>query len=956
VALPSSYAATSCPWVGSTASPLERANQVLAQMTLSEKVSLVLGTGNGDPYAGQVAGNSRLCIPSFWLHDGANGVAGGLGDVTQLPAPVAAAATWDTSLAQAYGQVEGAEEKAKGVSVALAPMVNIVRDPRFGRAFETYSEDPYLAGQLGVANIQGIQGEGVMAQVKHLAAYNQETNRNDPADNVVADDRTLHEIYLPAFDAAIHQGGVASVMCSYNLLNGNRACEDPYLLTQVLRNEWTFDGFATSDWGAVASTANAAKNGLDMQMPSGDATGFTTAVQSGQVPTSRLDEMVRHILTPMFRFGLFENPPSPSPGAVVATPAHAAVAQQVAEQSEVLLKNSNGILPLDPTRQHSIAVIGRPARDDLLTTDGLGNPVATPAGVVTPYDAIQTRAGSETTVTYTPGPSPDGDLADVPSSALTPASGTGHGLSANYYTGTTPTGTPVLTQADSAVSFDWGGQSPGSGVPTTNWSASWSGTITPPTTGQYTFSLDSDDGSRLYIGGNLLIDDWRDQAGGAVTATVNLTAGQAVPIKVEYYQAGGDSHLHLGWQPPGRVPDPAAVDAAKAADVAVVFVAKTSGEGSDVEDIALPGAQNDLVSSVAAANPNTIVVVQSGSAVTMPWIGSVAGVLEDWFPGQAIGPALARVLFGDVNPSGKLPVTFPQSLADVPAHTTAQWPGQNNTVQYSEGLDVGYRWYDAQNKTPLFPFGFGLSYTSFQYANLSVAAPDGDGNVTVSFDLTNTGTRAGAEVAQVYVSQPSTTGEPPKNLRGFQKVALDPGQTQHVTITLDQRSFQYWNNGWTTTAGTHEILVGPSSRAIQLTGQVTVNGNGPLDRSGWTASASPSSTTDVPAHMLDGSTATRWTTGTPMTNGQTVTLDLGATRTFSRLTMDSASSTNDYARGYQVLISTDGTTWSAAVATGTGTSALVSVTFPPQTARYLRIVQTGSSSWWWSIAELNLYP
>jgi beta-glucosidase len=340
----------------------------------------------------------------------------------------------------------------------------------------------------------------------------------------------------------------------------------------------------------------------------------------------------------------------------------------------------------------------------------------------------------------------------------------------------------------------------------------------------------------------------------------------------------------------------------------------------------------------------------------MPWAGAVRGIIEAWYPGQEYGNALASLLFGDVDPSGKLPVTFPASLADVPAHTTAQWPGQNNTVQYSEGVDVGYRWYDQQNITPAYPFGFGLSYTTFGYGNLTVGTPDASGNVAVSFDVTNTGARTGAEVAQVYVGQPSSTGEPPKNLRGFAKVSLTPGQTQRVTVTLDARSFQYWNGAWASAAGTDQIMVGASSRDIRLTGSVTVGSSGStaLSRTGWTATATPSSTTDVPARMLDGDASTRWSSGTPMANGNTVTLDLGAARTFSKLVMDSGGSASDYARGYRIDVSADNATWRT-VGTGTGTGAVVTAAVGSQTARYVRITQTGTASSWWSVAELNLY-
>jgi beta-glucosidase len=379
---------------------------------------------------------------------------------------------------------------------------------------------------------------------------------------------------------------------------------------------------------------------------------------------------------------------------------------------------------------------------------------------------------------------------------------------------------------DPTVSFQWGGASPTSGVPATSWSAKWTGTLTPPTTGSYTFSLRSDDGSRLFVNGQQIIDNWADQPATTKTGTVTLTAGQPVSIEVDYFQDGGGSELSLGWQIPNQDLHGAAVTAARGADTALVFVDKSEGEGADLDSIDLSADQNQLISDVAAVNPNTIVVVNSGSAITMPWAGSVRGIVENWYPGQEDGNAIAALLYGDVNFSGKLPVTFPQSLADVPAHTTAQWPGQNNQVQYSEGVDVGYRWYDSQNKTPLYPFGYGLSYTTFSYSNLTVGQPDGSGNVAVGFDVTNTGSRAGADVAQVYVGEPAATGEPPESLRGFQRVQLSPGQTQHVSVTLNARSFQYWDNGWTNAAGTNTVRVGDSSRSTPLSGTVTIPAGG----------------------------------------------------------------------------------------------------------------------------------
>ncbi len=807
VGVGTAHAATN-PWMDASQPPSQRADELLAAMTQAEKLTMMHG-GASCGYVGCVDGNTRLGIPALHLQDGPVGAGDGFTGVTQMAAPVAGAASWDTGLMQQYGQVLGAEQWGKGTNVVLAPTINIVRDPRWGRAFESFSEDPYLAGQIAGADIQGIQSQGPMAQVKHYAVYNQETNRNSPADNAIVSARTEREIYTPAFERSINQGGADSAMCSYSSINGPFACENGPMQNGILKGDMGFQGFITSDWGATHSTVNSATNGLDMEMPGSSfyGTALTNAVNSGQVSQATLNDHVHRILQAMFKQGLFDNAQTGNTGATVTTSAHVNTSRLAAEEGSVLLKNGGSLLPLGAGTT-SIAVIGAGASTSVMYQGG-GSAGVNPSSTVTPLQGIQSRAGSGVTVTYT---------------------------------------------ADAA------------------------------------------------------------------TAVTN----------------------------------------ARAANVAIVVVNKGESEGSDLSTIDLASGDNTLISDVAAANPNTIVVVNSGSAVTMPWAGAVKGIIEAWYPGQQYGNALAALLWGDVNFSGKLPVTFPQSLADVPAHTAAQWPGQNNQVQYSEGLQVGYRWYDAQNKTPLYPFGFGLSYTTFSYANLTMSTPDSAGNVAVGFDVTNTGSRAGAEVAQVYVGQPASAGEPPKNLRGFQRVQLNPGQTQHVSLTLDARSFQTWTTTWTTTGGTHTIYVGSSSRDIRLTGSVTVAGSGgggqtALPRTGWTVTASVSSTTDVPARMLDGNTATRWSTGTPMVNGQTVTVDMGGVNTIDQITMDSAGSLNDYAHGYQVNLSTDGVNFGTPVATGAGTAALVTVTFPATSARYIRVTQTGSSSSWWSIAEFNAY-
>jgi beta-glucosidase len=678
-AAPSAVAAGSCAWVGSTAPVPQRVAQVLGQMTLAQKIQLVHGASG--PYVGNIPGIPALCIPTIWLEDGPVGVGEGLGGVTQMPAAVAAAATWDTSAEQQYGNVVGSEEFGKGTTIDLGPTVNIIRDPRWGRAFESMSEDPFLDGQLASAEIRGVQNTGELAQVKHLGVYNQETNRNTPSDNAIIDQRALQEIYLPQFQASVQQGAASSVMCSYSYVNGVDACENTVMLKNALDNQFAFPGFVTSDWGGTHSTVAAANAGLDMQMPDASffGTPLQTAVNNGQVSTATLNSAVSRILTELFTFGLMDNPQhAASTGATVTTTAHQTTARNIAEEGSVLLKNT-GVLPLNPTTTKSIAVIGTEATSP--QTAGGGSAGVTSSGTITPLQGITSRvAGTGITVAAQPG-----------------------------------------------------------------------------------------------------------------NTSSNIAA---------------------------------AVSLARSSSVAIVFASYFESEGSDIGNINLSGNSDTLISQVAAANPNTIVVLNTGSAVTMPWLSSVAGVFENWYPGQQDGSAIAALLFGDVNPSGKLPVTFPKSLADVPASTTAEWPGTNGTVQYAEGVDVGYRWYQAKNIAPLFPFGFGLSYTNFAYSNLSVSPLDANGKATVTATVTNTGSRAGSDVAQFYVGDPATTGEPPEQLKGFTRVTLNPGASTTVSFPVTLHDLAFFNDStssFTTVTGNYGMFVGDTSASPQLSGTLAVN-------------------------------------------------------------------------------------------------------------------------------------
>lgn len=798
----------------SAKSPSQRASELLSRMTLDEKISMLHGTRvEGVGYAGHVPANARLGIPALNLTDGPNGVGNGHSGITALPAAIAAAAAWDTALMGRYGTTLGKEQAEKGVNVVLAPMINIVRNPNAGRNFESLGEDPYLAAQMVTAEIKGIQSNNVAATVKHYAVNSFEQNRNRV--NAVVSERALREIYLPAFEAAVKDARVGAVMCSYNKVNGAYACENPHLLNDILKKDWGFAGWVMSDWGATHSTVNAAKAGLDQEMPSGDFFGnaLKEAGAAGQVNIAEIDYKVLRILTKMFELGLFDARGSEQ--ATVTNPENQQVAREVAARGTVLLKNDQSVLPLEKGRIRSLAVIGNDAGADTKISGG-GSASVIPSRVRTPLEGITDRAAKDSiTVVYAQGTFGTGPFPVINSEWLVPASGSGHGLEGQYFSNRSLGGEPVVTRVDATPGGDWGAQQPAAGIPVGNWSARWSGTMTPPYTGTYRFSVSGGGTTRIFVNGQL-VPTGRGQAG-----KVQLTSGQAVPFRVEYTSPEGNraAGARIGLATPSTEMLDQAVAAAKRSDVAVVFVNDAATEGADRENLLLPGDQDQLVAAVAKANPRTVVVLNTSGAVLMPWLQSVASVVEAWYPGQESGDAIAAVLFGDVNPSGKLPVTFPAREDHQPASTTAQYPGADGAAAYSEGLLVGYRWYDAKHEEPLFRFGYGLSYATFSYSRLIVTLrTTNDRPVELSVFVTNTGKRAGAEVVQLYLGSPAA-GEPPRQLKGFQKVTLKPGERKKVTFTLDSRALSTWEevkNSWAVAKGTYRVMVG------SLTGKFTL--------------------------------------------------------------------------------------------------------------------------------------
>jgi beta-glucosidase len=766
----------SCPWVTSKAPIDQRVAQLMGRMPLDDKITLVEGHGSSNPYVYYTPAIPSLCVPAVGLEDGPAGVGDSMTGATQLPAGVALAATWDPSLAGRYGAVIGAEQAGKGASAELGPTVNIDRDPRWGRSFEALSEDPYLNGALDVPEIDGIQGQGVEDQVKHLAAYNQETYRNTPADDVIVDNRALHEIYLPSFYDAITRARPASVMCAYSSVNGDASCDNSYLETTVLRDEWDFRGFVMSDFGALHA-AHGALDGTDQEQPFSTYFGaaLKADVRNGTIPVSVLNTMVSRVLTEMFRFNLFSQPRTGSPRDTVTTPAHVNTATEVAQDGTTLLKNQRATLPVRGTGP--IAVIG-PAASTSPAYAGGGGSYVIPSSTVTPLAGI--RAG-DPRATYTQGLPDDTSLPAIPRAALSPA----------Y----PARGTPLH--------------------------GSYTGTLTAPETGTYVLAITNPCGcyksTYLSVNGTQIIDDPSTPPVHTYSAAISLVAGQTYTLSIK----GASSRLR--WATPSDLAPgiSAAVAAARAARTAVVVVSDdTESEETDRPSLNLPSAQDELISAVAAANPRTVVVINAGAPVAMPWLPKVAAVVDAWYPGPVSGTALASVLFGKTDPGGHLPVTFPASLAQVPASTTAQFPGNGTQVLYSEGVDVGYRWYDAKGETPLFPFGYGLSYTSFRFSHLLVGTPvTGTSDLRVSATITNTGSRAGSDVAQLYIGDPASTGEPPRQLEGFDRVTLMPGKSARVSFTVTPAQLSWWSdsaNGWTQTPGTYGVYVGDSSALANL--------------------------------------------------------------------------------------------------------------------------------------------
>ncbi|MGD9264657.1 MAG: glycoside hydrolase family 3 C-terminal domain-containing protein, partial [Lysobacterales bacterium] len=733
-----------------------------------------------------------------------------------------------------------------------SPMINVVRVPLAGRNFETFGEDPYLLSRMAVAHIRGVQGQGVMANAKHYILNNQEWDRRRMT--VTADERTIREIYLPAFAAAVREADVASVMCSYNRAAGEHVCHHRGLLRSLLRDEVGFEGFVVTDWNALrdsdATPRSATEAGLNIVMPwpKGDVYGppfengkplpgpdgsvpvspLVAAVRAGQVDEARVDALVADTLRAMFRFGLFER--TDGPAGDMPFEHHRELSRRAAEQGAVLLKNQGAVLPLQKDKK--VTVIGD--RAFRASIGGGGSSAVHPYfDPVPPLDVLRGRIGRDLVkaargIDELPG------HVSIQEEAWGDAQGM-QGVSAEYFDNMQLEGQPVVRRIEPRIAFDWSRFSPQAAIPVDRWSARFRGTLTVPVSGEYEFDLVRAGGARAWLDGELLFesDSWEYGNQARFTARVKLEEGRRYRVVVEYFDLTQRRALvKLGWTIPGRdlrkEMFEAAVASARASNTALVFVGDPASEGRDRPGMSLGGGANALVTAVAKANPRTVVVLSSGAPVEMPWIDEVAAVLLMWYPGQEDGNAATNLLTGVVNPSGKLPVTFARRLGDYPASTPRQYPGVApesapdetwKEAVYSEGVFVGYRHLDMHGIEPLFAFGHGLSYTTFTYADAKIEANGESDGWSVSLSVENTGTVVGAEVVQLYVAAPGkAVPRPPKELKAFTRVELEPGQKKVVTMALSRKSLAYWdteNDRWALEQGEHQVLLGASSRDIR---------------------------------------------------------------------------------------------------------------------------------------------
>lgn len=795
-----------------------RAEKILSQMTLEEKIDYLGGVDNMF-----VRAVPRLGLPEFKMSDGPLGVRG-TGESTAYPAGIMEAANWNPGLEYQVGVSVGRDAKARGVSTMLGPGMNIYRAPMCGRNFEYFGEDPFLASRMAVAVIEGIQSEGVIATAKHYMGNNQEYDRYGVSSDI--DERTMREIYLPAFEYSVTEAHVGAIMDSYNLINGEHATQNKFINIDVAKKDWGFPGVIMSDWDATHDGVAAANGGMDLEMPSGKFMNKETllpAIKDGRVTVATIDDKVRRVLRLMIAYGYLDRP-GLDPNASVYNQEGRRVALEAAEGGMVLLKNNN-VLPLDKTKLKTIAVIGPEAFP--LVPEGGGSAHVEPIVKGSFLEGIGAYLmGSNVNVVYERGAATPYETFGA-TQLTTTADGKKAGVNAEYFKNSKLDGKPEATRVDKSVDFGW--EDSEQEVPAGAMSARWTGYFTPAKSGEYTIYIGGHDGFRLLLDDKEVVRQWEWESTPIQGDTYKFEAGKPHKLVMEYFRKDSKFQAGLGIvYAENRAVDKATATAAKADAVilCVGFDSETEGEGRD-RTFELPGGQNALVKAVLGANKNTTLVISAGGNVDMAeWIDATPALLHTFYPGQEGGTALAAILFGDVSPSGKLPVSFEREWKDNATYNSYYDNGTKH-VKYTEGVFLGYRHFDKSDVKPLYPFGYGLSYTTFKYGNLNVTPSFKKGDpVTVSFDVTNTGAREGAEVGEVYVSDThSHVPRPVKELKGFGKVNLKPGETKTITVKLNDRSFSYYDvtkHGWVAEPGDFGILVGSSSAKTELTGKTTL--------------------------------------------------------------------------------------------------------------------------------------
>jgi len=809
-----------------------KAHAMVAKLTLEQKIELLGGVDGMFTHA-----VPSIDLPRLKMSDASLGVRT-WGPTTAYAGGVALAATWDTEFARKLGEGLGKDARARSVHFLLGPGVNIARSPVNGRDFEYLSEDPFMNAALAVPFIEGVQSQGVVATVKHFAVNNQEYNRHNVSSDI--DERTLRELYLPAFEAAVTKAHVDAVMDSYNLINGVHATQHEYLNLKVLKGEWAFPSILMSDWDATYDSVGAANNGLDFEMPSArfmNAKALLAAVKNGSVQEATIDDKVLRLLRTVLRYGFLDRPqfdPSNSTYSV----ADRAIALEGARESLTLLKNEGKILPLDPAKTKSIAVIGPNAWPAV--TGAAGSSEAQAFEPVSTLTGIANLVGPNVHVLYTRGLPTENDVF-----GNTPWSGQ---VTVSTYANKDFSGTAEVTKQGNIS--DWK-PSPWDVENLHPRSIRYSAEYKAPKSGRYLLlaAAAGEDAFKVMVDGKQMLEQIHAEGQVPLSTTLELTAGQTVNVVADYVPHAPGVRMGVGMAFEADLVSEEAKQFAAAADVTVLAIGfnhDTEGEGQD-RTFALPWGQDVLAEAVVAANPRTIVTLTAGGGVdTRRWLSKVPALLDVYYPGQEGGTAIAEVLFGKRNPEGKLPVSFDRSWEENPSaayyypvkgaddvlHVT-ETDGRKVDyviphVKYDDGLMVGYRYWTTTGKHPLFPFGYGLSYTTFSFSKLQAPAKAVSGStVPVSFDVTNTGSVAGAEVAQLYVSDPSAKAKrPERELKGFEKVRLAPGETKHVTLNLDARAFSYWDataHKWTIDPGKFVVLVGDSSENTPLHADVTLN-------------------------------------------------------------------------------------------------------------------------------------